>query len=695
MSRPWALVAIVGLVTILILGGLAAPSSGNPVRASTEPALSSAAPKAPVEAAAGPALSEAMVDAAVSSLDHGGGPTRGLSANCAVTGGGEATCGRTPVDPTEQTGGAGIVSTPPSAFSTTTPQWFDVALNVTNESGGQVPSVAYSGRMAYDPVLSEMVLFDGCSDAACPSNDTWTYDGISWTNITNHRLPTPSAREGAGLDYDPAFGGVVLFGGSNPDLGLSYGDTWLFTSAGWTNISAKVGYPQKVGGGNVAWSYGAMAFDPALDTMVVVDGCADAACDMIWNSTWFLRTSGWTLTVGPGPTADPTSLAYTSAAYDAADNDLVLFGGYDPVAATGSNYTFLLTPTRTWVNITDEDAGCVASVCYTPPGRISDAMTWDSQLDAIFMTDGLNETSNLRLNDSWIFSGGVWLPANLTAPTAPSGYCPVTQPAMPEESSNVTPLIIGGSAQDGTPCLTAAGTMEWVYEVAPQLNVTTSSVHIDLGRASNFTASWTVGTGSGVVAGWNVSFGDGQYDTPARGPTGENTSSAYLQNFSHTYGVTGTFSANVTWSDFYYIAGTTSPPSVTVYPQLTATITASTTSIKVGGSVTFTTKPSGGDAPFEYAWSFGDGTTSTAPAPPAHTYSKSGVYAVNLTVTDSTGQPVRSSVIVTVSGPTAPGFVPLTTDLSLLVAFAFVIVAALLAVVVRGRRKKSVRAPPA
>jgi glucose/arabinose dehydrogenase len=56
--------------------------------------------------------------------------------------------------------------------------------------------------------------------------------------------------------------------------------------------------------------------------------------------------------------------------------------------------------------------------------------------------------------------------------------------------------------------------------------------------------------------------------------------------------------------------------------------------------------------PITYAWSFGDGGTSTA-ANPAHTYTSNGTYTATLTVTDSTGRTASASVRINV-GNTAP-----------------------------------------
>jgi PKD repeat protein len=65
-----------------------------------------------------------------------------------------------------------------------------------------------------------------------------------------------------------------------------------------------------------------------------------------------------------------------------------------------------------------------------------------------------------------------------------------------------------------------------------------------------------------------------------------------------------------------------------------ANFSASPTSVAVGGTVTFTDLST--NSPTSWAWSFGDGSTSTMQNP-THIYSTAGTYTVTLTVTNSYG----------------------------------------------------------
>ncbi len=540
------------------------------------------------------------------------------------------------------------------------PQWFNVTANLSAQSTKGLPSVYEFGRMAYDPLLSELVLFDDCTytllgTKACPTNQTWTYNGFSWTNLTRSLPSAPSARILEGMDYDPMFGGVVLFGGSegiSPSL-PSLSDTWLFNSTGWTNITSTLGNPEDEPGGGAGWTGGALAFDSALNALVVVDGCSDFSCSTVYDDTWLLNATGWSVAPGPGDPGPSTQLYGSSAAYDATDGDLILFGGYDVGEAATSNLTFLLTPAGAWVNVTSDDAGCAGTTCYTPPGRVESAMTWDGQLQAILLTAGYDSVTQSQLNDTWLFSNGTWLPANLTGVQAPAGYSPVDSPAMPEESSEVAPILIGGY---GPSCSPGCAANEWVYEVPPEPTLRVTPTTTDAGTPVAFNATSTPGTGSGLVVSWNVSFGDGLSSTPARKATDVNASGTLYYNVSHSYAAPGTAQPSASLTDFYYIVGRYSPSPVTLNPVLAATINPSAETICVRGTVTFSVDVTGGTPPYAYFWSFGNGNNSTAEDPPTQQYPTVAFPKVIFTVTDSVGRHGYDKVVLTVHSCSSTGF---------------------------------------
>jgi hypothetical protein len=84
------------------------------------------------------------------------------------------------------------------------------------------------------------------------------------------------------------------------------------------------------------------------------------------------------------------------------------------------------------------------------------------------------------------------------------------------------------------------------------------------------------------------------------------------------------------------------------YPQPTGTFTAAPSGTTHGENFTASVSDSDGDSSFRYAWSFGDGATSTVQNP-SHTYASAGTRTVTLTVFDQHGDQLHVVKSVTVS----------------------------------------------
>ena len=148
---------------------------------------------------------------------------------------------------------------------------------------------------------------------------------------------------------------------------------------------------------------------------------------------------------------------------------------------------------------------------------------------------------------------------------------------------------------------------------------------------------------SGSPTGWSWTFGDGGAST--------------AQNPSHTYTAAGTYSvsltvANAEGSDSLTM---TNYITVTAPPPPTAAFSGSPTSGTYPLTVAFADASTG--SPTSWAWTFGDGGTSTAQNP-SHTYNAVGVYTVSLTVTNDFGTDTATMTdYVTVTEPGVTTFV--------------------------------------
>ena len=193
------------------------------------------------------------------------------------------------------------------------------------------PSARDSAAMAYDPSIGKVVLFGGF---ATGDNSTWTFDGSDWTQLST---PTsPPSRGGASMDYDPAIGQMVFFGGygCGQELSNACNQTWTFDGTNWTQltITLPTSPPPRMGA--------SMVFDPSLNQLLLFGGWPGFAPGM--NDTWTFDGSTWTQLF---PATSPPARWSAMMAFDSTNNDMVLFGGYENSASNdtwtfdGSNWT--------------------------------------------------------------------------------------------------------------------------------------------------------------------------------------------------------------------------------------------------------------------------------------------------------------------------------------------------------------------
>ncbi len=229
----------------------------------------------------------------------------------------------------------------------------------------------YGAAIAYDPVISDVVLFGGVYDNGQEvENLTATFNtSTGWTPQSPSGSPPPVAY--ASMDYDPVLGDTVLFGGVAS--GLS-GGTWGYDGTNW--------YEEGPTTSPSARAYGAMAFDQDTNRMVLYGGddTTQPATGTDFGDTWVYGAAG-TITQ-TGATSDTI---FTGAPY-------ILTGGLSVSGNTGavtftettSSPTFSVEPGGL-VDVTDVEPGS-----YTVSGTDSDAFgdtgTWTYTLNLIGST---------------------------------------------------------------------------------------------------------------------------------------------------------------------------------------------------------------------------------------------------------------------------------------------------------------------
>ena len=113
---------------------------------------------------------------------------------------------------------------------------FDGQTWTAHPASGSWPPALCMPALAGDSSRNQLVLFGGNlgTGTSTPPADTWIYDGKTWNKATPSQSPT--ARYDAAIVFDSDHHLIVLFGG----LGLTQGqsgplnDTWTWDGSSWT-----------------------------------------------------------------------------------------------------------------------------------------------------------------------------------------------------------------------------------------------------------------------------------------------------------------------------------------------------------------------------------------------------------------------------------------------------------------------------
>ncbi len=124
--------------------------------------------------------------------------------------------------------------------------WEFAAGNWTPVTPTQSPAGRIDAMMSHHPGLNTVLLFGGQDASGAASDETWSYDGTTWTQL-NQTGPRPAARVGAGLVPVLGRNVCVLFGGRDPSTMQIFNDTWEHDGANWTQVNNVYGgvYPPR------------------------------------------------------------------------------------------------------------------------------------------------------------------------------------------------------------------------------------------------------------------------------------------------------------------------------------------------------------------------------------------------------------------------------------------------------------------
>lgn len=233
--------------------------------------------------------------------------------------------------------------------------------------------------------------------AACPAvaaEPRTAVSGPAWARVNTSHAPSP--RADAQMVYDAAAGVVLLFGGGNATLTSpicqagcagAYSDTWTYTDGNWTELTT-AGPPARIGE--------SLVYDAADGEVLLFGGelaCAAVVCP-ISGSTWTFHDNRWTPLAIPGPSPRLDA----PITYDTRDGYVLLFGG---VVASGA------VANDTW--IFRGGSWSQQLIAGPPPDAYQESMTYDAADGYVLLVGtGSPSLAGLLPNVTWTYSAGRW-----------------------------------------------------------------------------------------------------------------------------------------------------------------------------------------------------------------------------------------------------------------------------------------------
>jgi hypothetical protein len=286
---------------------------------------------------------------------------------------------------------------------------------------GPLPSHRYEASIGYDALHQQAVLFGG-SENGFDRDDTWLWNGTSWTQANPPIRPSP--RVGAAMAFDHRRGVVVLFGGIATPTSTILADTWEWNGSVWQLLTPPVSPPAR--------AYENMAFDPVNGSVLLYGGYTYNGPQLqVFNDTWTFDGNQW---LQQQPATSPSSRTNAGMVTDLRRQRIVLLGGqtFDPFA---------------W-----EWDGAQWSPRYQPgPGpRTSFGITYDAVARRVVVAGGGVQYPGgiYWQNDTWSFQSP--LPADVapfgsgcagTAGTPALGAAPFTLSWLGDTMRNVVEAI--------------------------------------------------------------------------------------------------------------------------------------------------------------------------------------------------------------------------------------------------------------
>ncbi|MGH7281943.1 MAG: hypothetical protein ACRELY_10495 [Polyangiaceae bacterium] len=291
------------------------------------------------------------------------------------------------------------------------------------------PPARHSARMVYDEARQVSVLFGGSGPYVASDDETWEWNGVSWSQPTvNQDAPGGKA---FGMAYDTDDHVTLLFGGTSGSNSM-----WQWSGGPDWQSPGPTGDPPLVN-----WVT-AMTYDSARHVAVLYSGAQQDGAGLLHDVWEWNASSGWVernLSVLPQPRAGQALV------YDSARSRVVLFGGYDPSVdhVTADLWEYDGT---TW---TESNAA-------QPPARLAPCAAYDAYRRVTVIFGGRTDDESTSLADTWEWDGTTWRPG-------PAGPPARRTCGMAYDAARNEIVMFGGSPGRHNDTSDALGDT-WIYQ---------------------------------------------------------------------------------------------------------------------------------------------------------------------------------------------------------------------------------------
>ncbi|MEZ6038646.1 MAG: kelch repeat-containing protein [Planctomycetota bacterium] len=190
------------------------------------------------------------------------------------------------------------------------------------------PPPRWGHRMVYDTHRHVMVTFGGRSPTTtATANDTWEYDGTDWQQV--FPATSPNNRAFYSMAFDQRRGVTVLYGTQSGSVAGGGDQTWEYDGTTWTQATTATTPP--------GLETPAMAYDAARGVVVMFGGWNGTPPGTMYDQTWEYDGVDWTLRTTANA---PSARYRAACCYDDVRGRIVLYGGFGSGTALNDTWEY-------------------------------------------------------------------------------------------------------------------------------------------------------------------------------------------------------------------------------------------------------------------------------------------------------------------------------------------------------------------